>query len=241
MLFDLPDPAQAPSDPLAASEGAEGEDLDSTEPTPRARERKLRNDTRPSHDTDHPSHWKGGATTRSDLRVVERNAADEPDQEREREAVLGMGDDELIAHDVWFVATGASELNHAGMREFLAEYRKQARGAFIVNLECIGAGDLTLLTSEGASVPRRADRRMVRLLSTIASDLHISLAKRRHDWAETDAYSALQSSMRAMTVMGMSEAGTPANAHSADDTAANVDAAQVVDVTELVAELIRRS
>lgn len=241
VLFDLPDPAQAPSDPLAASEGAEGEDLDSTEPTPRARERKLRNDTRPSHDADHPSHWKGGATTRSDLRVVERNAADESDQEREREAVLGMGDDELIAHDVWFVATGASELNHAGMREFLAEYRKQARGAFIVNLECIGAGDLTLLTSEGASVPRRADRRMVRLLSTIASDLHISLAKRRHDWAETDAYSALQSSMRAMTVMGMSEAGTPANAHSADDTAANVDAAQVVDVTELVAELIRRS
>ena len=127
------------------------------------------------------------------------------------------------------------------MREFLAEYRKQARGAFIVNLECIGAGDLTLLTSEGASTPRRADRRMVRLLSTVASDLHINLAKRRYDWAETDAYSALQSSMRAMTIMGMSEVGTPANAHSDDDTAANVDTAQVVDVTELVAELIRRS
>lgn len=241
VLFDLPDPAQAPHDPFATSEEAEEDDLDATEPTVRTQEGTLRNDTRPSHDDDHPSHWKGGATTRSDLRMVEPGATDEPDQEREREAVLGMGDDELVAHDVWFVATGASELNHAGMREFLAEYRKQVRGAFIVNLECVGAGDLTLLTSEGTSTLRRADRRMVRLLSAIASDLHISLAKRRYDWAETDACSALQSSMRAMTVMGMSEAGTPANAHSADDIAANVDAAQVVDVTELVAELIRRS
>ena len=212
--------------------------------------------------------WKGGATSRFDLRLVEDEPAgseegasqasaegytlggEEPQamepregigMEELREAITSMGDDELLAHDVWFVALGASGLDHAGAKRFMAEHRKDIRGAFVVNLDSIGAGRLSVLTSEGATSPRRADRRMVRLLSKIADDLHVGLEKVRFDWADTDATLAMQSSMRAATIMGVSEDGVPALSHTADDVPENLDAAQVVDVAELVAELIRRA
>lgn len=212
--------------------------------------------------------WKGGATSRFDLRLVQEDPMDaaqgvdaEPVEgyalggeetrgdapqdgigmEELREAITGMSDDELLAHDIWFVALGASGLDHAGAKRFMEEHRKDVRGAFVVNLGSVGAGRLSVLTSEGSINPRRADRRMVRMLSKIAADLHISLEKARHDWSDTDATPAMQSSMRAATIIGLSDDGVPALSHTSDDVPENVDAAQVVSVAELVAELIRRS
>lgn len=194
--------------------------------------------------------WKGGATERYDLRVVDEGARDRerddvrlqrPTKEDLREAILSMGDDELISHDVWFVALGASSIRHAGMREFLADFRKSVRGAFVVNLDSVGAGDLTILTSEGASETRRSDRRLVRLLGSVAKDLHVNVGRRRYIWAETDATPAMHASMRAATLMGLSREGVPELSHTVDDVPENVDSEQVVSVTKLVSELIRRS
>lgn len=194
--------------------------------------------------------WKGGATERYDLRVVDERVREgewddaqqqRPTKEDLREAILGMGDDELISHDVWFVALGASSIRHAGMREFLADFRKSVRGAFVVNLDSIGAGDLTILTSEGANETRRSDRRLVRLLGSVAKDLHINVNRRRYIWTETDATPAMHASMRAATLMGLSHDGVPELSHTVDDVPENVDAEQVVSVTELVSEIIRRS
>ena len=194
--------------------------------------------------------WKGGATERYDLRVVDERVREgewddaqqqRPTKEDLREAILGMGDDELISHDVWFVALGASSIRHAGMREFLADFRKSVRGAFVVNLDSIGAGDLTILTSEGANETRRSDRRLVRLLGSVAKDLHINVNRRRYIWTETDATPAMHASMRAATLMGLSHDGVPELSHTVDDVPENVDVEQVVSVTELVSEIIRRS
>ena len=194
--------------------------------------------------------WKGGATERYDLRVVDNEVRDEevddtrpqrPTKEDLREAILSMGDDELISHDVWFVALGASSIRHAGMREFLADFRKSVRGAFVINLDSVGAGDLTILTSEGASETRRSDRRLVRLLGSVAKDLHVNVGRRRYIWSETDATPAMHASMRAATLMGLSRDGVPELSHTVDDVPENVDSEQVTSVTELVLEAIRRS
>ena len=194
--------------------------------------------------------WKGGATERYDLRVVDDEVRDEevddtrpqrPTKEDLREAILSMGDDELISHDVWFVALGASSIRHAGMREFLADFRKSVRGAFVINLDSVGAGDLTILTSEGASETRRSDRRLVRLLGSVAKDLHVNVGRRRYIWSETDATPAMHASMRAATLMGLSRDGVPELSHTVDDVPENVDSEQVTSVTELVLEAIRRS
>jgi len=157
-----------------------------------------------------------------------------------RDAILSMGDDELIAHDIWFVALGASELNHAGMTAFLRENRSKIRGAFMVNLDSIGAGMLTMLTREGLFNSRKTDRRMLRMLGNIADDLHISVDKAEHGWEETDATQAMRKSVRALTIMGV-ENGVAALSHTAEDTAEEVNPAQVADVAAMVTELIRRA
>lgn len=216
------------------------------------------------------THWKGGAARRAGLRepgsqyaqllsyedqqqqapqqvplqVPQQAPLQVPQQvgpEELRHAVLSMGDEALAAHDIWFVALGSSELDHAGMRSFLAENRPRIRGAFLVNLDSIGAGDLTTYMSEGLFANRRTDRRIERLVSSIAADLHIHLGRAKHDHGDTDATPAMRASVRAITVTGLSSDGVPAYSHTNEDVIESVDPAQVTDVAELVAELIRRA
>lgn len=200
-------------------------------------------------DSDKPAKhggWKGGAAPRAGLRMVDDDfeagmVEGAPTEADLREAVLGLGDDDLISHDIWFVALGASDCDHAGMRAFLAEHRKQIRGSFVINLDSVGAGDLTMLSREGLLITRRADRRMLRMMSTIANDLHIPMGKAKYDWSATDATPAMLSSLRAMTIMGTDASGFRALSCTPDDVPENVVPEQAVAVAEAVTELIRRS
>lgn len=200
-------------------------------------------------DSDKPAKhggWKGGAAPRAGLRMVDDDfeagmVEGAPSEADLREAVLGLGDDDLISHDIWFVALGASDCDHAGMRAFLAEHRKQIRGSFVINLDSVGAGDLTMLSREGLLITRRADRRMLRMMSTIANDLHIPMGKAKYDWSATDATPAMLSSLRAMTIMGTDASGFRALSCTPDDVPENVVPEQAVAVAEAVTELIRRS
>ena len=190
--------------------------------------------------------WKGGAAPRAGLRMVDDDSEagmveGAPSEADLREAVLGLGDDDLISHDIWFVALGASDCDHAGMRAFLAEHRKQIRGSFVINLDSVGAGDLTMLSREGLLITRRADRRMLRMMGTIANDLHIPMGKAKYDWSATDATPAMLSSLRAMTIMGTDAPGFRALSCTPDDVPENVVPEQAVAVAEAVTELIRRS
>ncbi len=189
------------------------------------------------------SPWRGGATTRSDLRVIEGGeaAADAPTEEDLRDAVLSMNDDDLLAHDIWFVALGASGLDHAGMRAFINKHRKDCRGCFVINLDSVGAGDLTVFSNEGLLTTRRTDRRMLRMLTSTAADLHIGIQTRPHDWGKTDATVSMLRSMRSATITGLDPNGLTALSRTQDDVPENVDPAQAVAVTQLVTELIRRA
>lgn len=266
-LFDLPDPSSLPQDPfgkapknVAPKEQASSSSLSLVEDddfeddehwkggaTTRA---GLRTDEEGAEETafeDAPfDDMPFGAMSFDAMSDIEDFAnadvepLDEQEQEELRDAILSMRDDELVAHDIWFVALGASELNHAGMASFLRENRSKIRGAFMVNLSCIGAGELNLLSSEGLINTRRTDRRVMRLLSNIADDLHIPIKKSAHIWEDTDATQAMRKSVRALTIMGL-ENGVPALSHTMEDTYDNVDPAQVSDVTAMLTELIRRS
>ena len=127
------------------------------------------------------------------------------------------------------------------MRSFLSHHRSDIRGCFIVNLDCIGAGRLVTLRNEGREETRRADRRMTRLLAGAAADLHVELGQEPYDWTDTDATPAMRSSLRAVTVMGVDEAGLPALSHTPDDVMENVSGDQAAQVAAIVTEMIRRS
>lgn len=209
------------------------------------------------------AHWKGGAALNINLRKLKdklpsipargsdedaederpvyNDAAISPTDRALRDSILAMGDDELRAHDIWFVATGSSSLNHAGASAFVDAHRKDLRGAFVVNLECIGAGDLALLTQEGFGVTRRSDRRFLSLLESVAADLHLGADKVARPWANTDATMLMRKRMRAVTLMGLGAGDLPACAHTAEDVSANVSPERVEDVCALVLEAIRRA
>ena len=193
-----------------------------------------------SDDSDEDRTWRGGAATRSGLRLVGEDEGAPSDDEL-RGAALALGDEALIAHDIWFVALGGSSLDHAGMRSFLAEHRSEIRGSFVINLDCVGAGDLTLLTHEGRTVKRRADRRLGRILTNVAKDVHVELGQRDFSWTSTDAWVAMRSSLRALTIMGVDENGLPALSHTPMDDPENVSGDQTALVAEMVTEAIRRS
>jgi hypothetical protein len=156
-------------------------------------------------------------------------------------ATLGLGDDDIIAHDIWFVGVGASAYDHAGIRAFLEEHRRDIRGAFLVNLDSIGAGNLTLLTREGMGAKRRADRRMGRMITNIADALGIELGRADYSWETTDATPAMQRSVRVSTLMGMSDDGVPAHSHTNVDEPEYLNDKQIQGVADIVAELIRRA
>ena len=235
-----PAPAQDAPEPISTISAA---DLEEARPKKAGILDRLRGLARRKGSSDADSAdddaWRGGAATRSGLRLVDGD--DVPAEDELRDAVLKLGDDALIAHDIWFVALGGSSLGHAGMRSFLARHRSEVRGCFVVNLDCVGAGALTALKSEGLELTRRGDRRIYRLLSGVAADLHSELALAPHDWADTDATPAMRSSLRGLTLMGLDANGLPALSKTPDDVADNVSGDQAATVAAMVTEMIRRS
>lgn len=184
------------------------------------------------------SNWKGGAAKRMDMR---EDAPLVIDADELQDAILELGDEYLVAHDIWFVATGASESNHAGIQAFVDAHRKDIRGAFLVNLDSIGAGSLALVVSEGLHVTRRADRRLVRLLTSIAQDLHIQLETALMNWTDKESTITARSRLRSVTITGIDDNVLPAYSHTMDDVPEQVDPRQVSNVVRMVTELVRRS
>ena len=173
--------------------------------------------------------WKGGAAS-SDGASAEDMLA----------AVASMGDDELLGHDIWFVATGASDCDGAGMKEFLAAHRDKLRGVFFINLESIGAGRLSVVTVEGEQQLLKGDRRIMNLVNKVCKSFHVDCGAFEMPYAKTDAYAALEASRRALTIAGV-YGPRLACAHTEDDLPCNVNPTNIATVSEVVTEVIRRS
>ena len=173
--------------------------------------------------------WKGGATS-SDGASAEDMLA----------AVASMGDDELLGHDIWFVATGASDCDGAGMKAFLAAHRDKLRGVFFINLESIGAGRLSVVTVEGEQQLLKGDRRIMNLVNKVCKSFHVDCGAFEMPYAKTDAYAALEASRRALTIAGL-DGPRLACAHTEDDLPYNVNPTNIATVSEVVTEVIRRS
>ena len=161
--------------------------------------------------------------------------------EEEEEQEESSYEDDLICHDIWFVALGASEESHAGMKEFLAEHRKDLRGAFLINLDAIGSGELTLITEEGFHNPRKADRRISRIVKNVAKDMELPLMTAPYNFADTDATPAMRTSMRCVTLMGMTSEGKALHGSVLDNDLSEIDSRQIAETSYLVEEMIRRS
>ena len=91
------------------------------------------------------------------------------------------------------------------------------------------------------SAARNADRRLVRMLTDIARDLHVNLDSMPFDWGETDSATTMRARLRSITLAGVDDNNLLAYAHTPEDTPENVNPSQVSAVVRIVTELIRRS
>lgn len=267
-LFDLPDPSVATVDPLSedfqiqhtgeidprdfpveefgAVPAASTKDI----PTPSAASFEVLHEDRTQISSDDvkdgghkraekPGPWKGGGTFSEAAR--EDKDADDPEKQTElEEAVLDMDYVDLVSHDIWFVLTGGSGLDHAGAKTFFREHKKDLRGACVINLEAVGAGELTALTEEGFGFNKKADHRMLRFFKSISRDVHIPLLREKRVWADTEATIAMREKLRSVTLMGTDPGQIPALAHTDQNVPENVDQNQVAQANMIVSELIRR-
>lgn len=179
--------------------------------------------------------WQGGAAR------SRRSSRRSGDAAREtRQAAMTLGDRELVAHEIWFVLTGASEAEHAGIEDFLKTYRSELRGAYFINLECVGAGRQSLVIEEGAVRHSRAEHRLVNLFGAASQNINRPLALARMGWRDTEATPALRQGCRAVTVCGV-ENGVPANARWTGDTPEKVDPGMINDLVDVVVEVIKNA
>ena len=178
---------------------------------------------------DDDSGWKGGAAS-----------SDGASDEDMLSAVASMGDDELLGHDIWFVATGASDCDGAGMKAFLASHRDKLRGVFFINLESVGAGRLSMVTVEGEQRLLKGDRRIMNLVGKVCKSFHVDCGAFEMPYARTDSYAALEASRRALTIAGV-DGPRLACARTEDDLPYNVNPSNIATVSEVVTEVIRRS
>ena len=173
--------------------------------------------------------WKGGATGAAGV------SADEL-----RDAVTSLGDDELLGHDIWFVATGASEYGNAGIEAFLATHRDKLRGVFLINLECVGAGQIAMLSTEGDHRVLKGDKRIMNLVRKVSGAFHHEFGAVDMPYLATDAYVAMNMSLRSLTIAGV-DGPCLACSHSEEDLPLSVDVDNINRVADVVTEVIRRS
>ena len=173
--------------------------------------------------------WKGGATGAAGTSVAEM-----------RDAITSLGDDELLGHDIWFVATGASEYDNAGIRAFLQTHRDKLRGVFLINLECVGAGQVAMLSSEGERRQLKGDKRIMNLVRRVSSAFHNEYGAIDMPYVTTDAHAAMSMSLRSLTLAGI-DGPCIACSHSEEDLPYNVDVDNIDLVADVVTEVIRRS
>jgi len=182
--------------------------------------------------------WKGGWAG-DDPIEDEDFAANEAARIRRR--VTETIDRDFAEKEVWFVATGAEEVGTVGMQAFLEAYGEDLRDAMIINLDNVGAGQLSWVTSEGMARRYRADRRMISLAKRVSREQEILVKPRAYKGLSTDATAALARGYKALTLMAFESTGVPVNWHWKTDTTENIEPEVVERVTALVTHMIREA
>ncbi len=158
---------------------------------------------------------------------------------RIRRRVTERVDRDLAEKEIWFVATGAEEVGTWGMKAFLGQYGEEIKGAFFINLDNIGAGNLHWVTSEGMAKRYPSDRRLVSLAKKVSRSEDILAKGRAYKGLSTDATPALARRFRAMSIMAFDVNGRLPNWHWHTDTTENIDPENIEAAVALTKGIVR--
>lgn len=127
-----------------------------------------------------------------------------------------------IDMEVWFVALGSELAGNGGMKAFMAAHEAELKGALIVELEALGAGELTLIDKEGTYVPKKASSRMKRLVRKAGQATGLKVPEATMEWRNSASAYALKHGQQALHLAGM-DGRKPAFFAEEDDVIENID------------------
>lgn len=143
-----------------------------------------------------------------------------------------------IDTEVWFVALGAEEALNSGMTAFLEEHQEELKGAIIVNLEGVGAGQFSFIEEEGQYRPNKVSSRIKRVLRQASEKSGVSFVTNKLLSRNTSAHVAAQHGLQAVTLAGMSGNQT-AFYGSIDDVLENIKPSVLEENSKFVLELLK--
>ena len=143
-----------------------------------------------------------------------------------------------IDAEVWFVALGSELAQNSGMRAFLEAHQSELRGAFIVDIDAIGVGDLTMIEREGFLKPSKASSRMKRYIRKASQATGIKVASGALLGDESAASYAAKHGCQVTHLVGM-EGGKPALYGQQDDIVENIDEKKLASNVDFLMELLK--
>lgn len=143
-----------------------------------------------------------------------------------------------IDMEVWFVALGSELAGNGGMKAFMAAHEAELKGALIVELEALGAGELTLIDKEGTYVPKKASSRMKRLVRKAGQATGLKVPEATMEWRNSASAYALKHGQQALHLAGM-DGRKPAFFAEEDDVIENIDNDMLALNSDFVMEILK--
>lgn len=143
-----------------------------------------------------------------------------------------------IDMEVWFVALGSELAGNGGMKAFMAAHEAELKGALIVELEALGAGELTLIDKEGTYVPKKASSRMKRLVRKAGQATGLKVPEATMEWRNSTSAYALKHGQQALHLAGM-DGRKPAFFAEEDDVIENIDNDMLALNSDFVMEVLK--
>lgn len=143
-----------------------------------------------------------------------------------------------IDMEVWFVALGSELAGNGGMKAFMAAHEAELKGALIVELEALGAGELTLIDKEGIYVPKKASSRMKRLVRKAGQATGLKVPEATMEWRNSASAYALKHGQQALHLAGM-DGRKPAFFAEEDDVIENIDNDMLALNSDFVMEVLK--
>ena len=127
-----------------------------------------------------------------------------------------------INMEVWMVALGSEVDENAGIKAFLMEHAQELRGAVIIDVEGMGAGELSLVNSEGLLRKSKTASRLKRYVRSAANKLGMVVPSVDLSWGESSAAFANRCGFKTLRFVGM-DGAKPAYYMSKNDVVENID------------------
>ena len=143
-----------------------------------------------------------------------------------------------IDMEVWFVALGSELAGNGGMKAFMAAHEAELKGALIVELEALGAGELTLIDKGGTYVPKKASSRMKRLVRKAGQATGLKVPEATMEWRNSTSAYALKHGQQALHLAGM-DGRKPAFFAEEDDVIENIDNDMLALNSDFVMEVLK--